>query len=197
MMPLKRLPGTALCFVLVVAWGTPPALAPAEYIVTLDPIKIDSAPGGICVAIDPADPAGVWWWGPGRSGCTTRNTMAQPHQENVTGLAALFHPVDAVVSHTQAIRRMGKLSEERVSVRYDDFDNPLEEVRSDASREMRMDDGVVKTEDKPPHVQHVRFRYRYDSSGNWTERVVSQRLEPIADTQPSNIERRTITYYTE
>lgn len=101
-MSFKRLAGNALCFILVVAWGTPPALAQAEYVVTLDPIRIDSGPGGICIAIDPADRAGVWWWGSGRSGCATRNTMAQPNQESVTGLAVLFHPVDAVVSHTPA-----------------------------------------------------------------------------------------------
>src|SRR6266487_590192 len=82
---------------------------------------------------------------------------------------------------TETVRRMGTLSEERVSVRYDDFDNPVEEVRSDVSREMRMDDGVVKTEDKPSHVQHVRFEYQYDAHGNWTERIVSHRLEPNAD----------------
>ena len=63
------------------------------------------------------------------------------------------------------------------------------------SREMRMDDGVVKTEERPSHVQHVRFEYQYDAHGNWTERVVSQRLEPNADERPSNIERRTISYY--
>jgi hypothetical protein len=97
----------------------------------------------------------------------------------------------------ETVRRMGTWSEERVTVRYDDFDNPVEEVRSDASREMRMDDGVVKTEDKPPHVQHVRFQYQYDAYSNWTERIVSQRLEPNADMRPSNIERRTFTYYTE
>ena len=45
----------------------------------------------------------------------------------------------------EAIRRMGKLSEERVTVYYDDFDNRVEEVRSDVNREMRMDDGVVKS----------------------------------------------------
>ena len=33
--------------------------------------------------------------------------------------------------------------------------------------------------------------------GNWTERIVSQRLEPNTDERPSNIERRTITYYAE
>jgi hypothetical protein len=97
----------------------------------------------------------------------------------------------------ETIRRMGKLSEERVTVRYDDFDNRLEEVRSDVNREMRMDDGVVKTEEKPSHVQHVRFDYRYDVHGNWTERIVRQRMEPNTDELPSNVERRTIVYYAE
>jgi YD repeat-containing protein len=95
----------------------------------------------------------------------------------------------------ETVRRMGTLSEERVTVRYDDFDNPVEEVRSDVNREMRMDDGVVKTEERPSHVQHVRGKYQYDAHGNWTERIVSQRLEPNANERPSNIERRTISYY--
>src|SRR5438128_37163 len=77
----------------------------------------------------------------------------------------------------ESIRRMGKLSEERVTVRYDDFDNPIEEVRLDVSRDMRMDGGAVKTEEGPSHIQHVRFEYRNDAHGNWTERTVRQRME--------------------
>lgn len=95
----------------------------------------------------------------------------------------------------ESIRRMGKLSEERVTVRYDDFDNPVEEVRVDVSRDMRMDDGAVQSEEGPPLVQHVKFEYRYDAHGNWTERIVWQRMEPNTDERPSNVERRTITYY--
>ena len=102
---------------------------------------------------------------------------------------------DAKGHRIEAVRRIGTLSEERVTVRYDDFDNPVEEVRSDVNREMRMDDGVVKTEERPSHIQHVRFEYQYDDHGNWTERIVSQRLEPNADERSSNIERRTISYY--
>ncbi len=101
---------------------------------------------------------------------------------------------DAKGRRVETIRRMGKLSEERVTVRYDDFDNPVEEVRSDVRREMRMDDGVVKTEESPPHVEHVRFEYRYDAHGNWTERIVWQQMEPGTDGRPSNVERRTIEY---
>jgi hypothetical protein len=97
----------------------------------------------------------------------------------------------------ETVRRMGRLSEERVTVRYDDFDNPVEQVRLDVSRDMRMDDGAVKIEEKPSHVQHVRFEYQYDAHGNWTERIVWQRMEPNADERPSNIQRRTITYYGE
>ena len=28
----------------------------------------------LCVAVDPRDAHGVWWWGPGASGCTSRST---------------------------------------------------------------------------------------------------------------------------
>jgi YD repeat-containing protein len=96
---------------------------------------------------------------------------------------------------TESVRRMGKLSEERVTVRYDDFDNPVEQVTSDVTRDRRMDDGAVRSEERPSHVQHVRFGYQYDAYGNWTERIVWQRMEPNADERPSNVERRAITYY--
>ena len=43
--------------------------------------------------------------------------------------------------------------------------------------------------------QHLRFDYQYDAYGYWIERTVSHRLEPNADERPSNIERRTISYY--
>ena len=50
-----------------------------RYIVTSTPLKvIDPAHPGLCVAIDPKDPKGIWWWDAGRSGCTDRSssTMA-------------------------------------------------------------------------------------------------------------------------
>ena len=44
--------------------------------------------------------------------------------------------------------------------------------------------------------REVRQEYKYDSRGNWTERVVSVRYEINPDSQWSNIERREISYYT-
>jgi len=97
----------------------------------------------------------------------------------------------------ETIRRMGTLSEERVTVRYDDFDNPVEQVTIDVGRHMRMDEGRVKSEEQLAHVQHFRFEYQYDARGNWTERIVWLRMEPNTDERPSSLERRTIVYFTE
>jgi len=97
----------------------------------------------------------------------------------------------------ESVRRMGQLSEERLTIRYDDFDNPVEQVTAHLSREMRMDGGTLKSEDRPSHVQHVRFEYQYDAHRNWTERIAWQLMEPSTNERPLNVERRTIVYYTE
>lgn len=49
------------------------ALAPASrYVVTASPIRVIH-PGhpGLCVAVEPGNPRGVWWWDPGPEGCST------------------------------------------------------------------------------------------------------------------------------
>jgi hypothetical protein len=88
---------------------------------------------------------------------------------------------DAKRRRIESVRRMGQLSEERVTFRYDDYHNPVEQVRVDLSRDMRYRRGAVKVENTPSHVQHIRFEYQYDSCGNWTEQVVWQRTGPDAD----------------
>ena len=44
-----------------------------RYLVTATPIEVGGGPR-LCVAVDASDPAGLWWWGPGRTGCATRST---------------------------------------------------------------------------------------------------------------------------
>jgi YD repeat-containing protein len=95
----------------------------------------------------------------------------------------------------ETLRRMGQLSEERTICGYDDHDNPVEQLTVDRSREMRIEDGAVTIEEKPPLSRRVRFEYRYDEYGNWIERVVWVRTDPNPEDRRSNIERRTITYY--
>jgi hypothetical protein len=46
-----------------------------RYIVSATPVKIfEGRHPGVCVAVDPTDVKGVWWWEPGRSGCASRST---------------------------------------------------------------------------------------------------------------------------
>jgi len=57
------------------SFGSPELSAPAaaRYLVTTEPIVVGH---GIeqCVALDPLSTDGVWIWGPGRTGCSTRST---------------------------------------------------------------------------------------------------------------------------
>jgi len=93
-------------------------------------------------------------------------------------------------------RRIGSLSEERTTFRYDDQDNPIDEISEVHSRDMDIDDaGVVHAKEEEPRVQHLCFDYQYDAQGNWTERIVWVRTGPQSEFRCSNIERRTITYY--
>src|SRR5688500_13556002 len=46
-----------------------------RYLVTVAPIQVlDARHPGLCIAVNPADPHGVWWWEPGPSGCSSRTT---------------------------------------------------------------------------------------------------------------------------
>jgi hypothetical protein len=75
----QTLPGGA--FVQRVAWllisvaaAGCATIAPPRYLVTKAPFEFLSRHPGFCVAVDPSDPQGVWWWEPGRDGCASRST---------------------------------------------------------------------------------------------------------------------------
>jgi len=77
-------------------------------------------------------------------------------------------------------------------------EEPIEEAAEDRNREAEFDEnGAVHYTPDRVNVQHNRFDFLYDVHGNWTERVVSYRLEPNPDFQRSNVERSAITYYAE
>lgn len=57
-----------------------------RYVVTASPIDVGVGSGGLCVAVDPSDPQGVWWWQPGKD-CSSRSTGPR-----------VFHAEEAVVA---------------------------------------------------------------------------------------------------
>jgi hypothetical protein len=48
--------------------------SPPRYAVTALPLDVGVRPVMFCLAIDPNEPSGLWWWEPGPSGCTSRST---------------------------------------------------------------------------------------------------------------------------
>lgn len=67
-----------LALVGLLSVGCRPASTPAEaqgrYIVTAEPINVGIGRSRFCIAADPADPHGAWWWEPGPTGCSSRST---------------------------------------------------------------------------------------------------------------------------
>jgi hypothetical protein len=69
------------------ATSRPQPSAP-RYLVTESPIDVGRGIG-LCIAVDPADQRGIWWWGPGATGCDSRSTGP-----------GLFHADEATVSQS-------------------------------------------------------------------------------------------------
>ena len=59
-----------------------------RYLVTEQAIDVGVGTG-LCVAVDPSDRRGIWWWEPGQSGCASRSTGP-----------GVFHAEEARVSQT-------------------------------------------------------------------------------------------------
>jgi hypothetical protein len=111
-------------------------------------------------------------------------------------LSTTTYAYDAKDRILQRRTRMGELGEYRTTFRYDDRDNPIEEIHEDISREMQIDDaGVLHAAKEKSSTQNARLDYTYDAQGNWLERVVWSRLESNPNFERSNITRREITYY--
>jgi hypothetical protein len=66
-------PGIIASLLIVALWSGVPSAQQRRYVVTAEPLHLDLPTNPLCIAIDPADPQGVWWWEPGSS-CRNRRT---------------------------------------------------------------------------------------------------------------------------
>jgi YD repeat-containing protein len=104
-------------------------------------------------------------------------------------LTATTYDYDAAGRVVERRMQLADIAEHRTTWRYDAHDNRVEESNEENSRELQVDEQGNRTEvSQDSHRRDLRFVYRYDDRGNWTERVVS------ANSRPSNIERREIVY---
>jgi YD repeat-containing protein len=110
--------------------------------------------------------------------------------------AAMTYVYDEKGRVRERTMRMGGLSEERTTFRYNDHDDATDELSEHHTRDAHVDDnGVLQTRNEMRRTAHTRFDYQYDEQGNWTEQVVWIQSDLRPDFQRSNIIRRTITYY--
>jgi hypothetical protein len=94
-----------------------------RYIVTSTPLKvIDPAHPGLCIAIDPNDPKGVWWWDAGRSGCTDRSSS--------TMAADRASVARATAGTVDASFQVGLVSGRNLQVRLEAFDGRIRDTIS-------------------------------------------------------------------
>jgi hypothetical protein len=94
-----------------------------RYIVTSTPLKlIDPAHPGLCIAIDPNDPKGVWWWDAGRSGCADRSSS--------TMAADRASVARATAGTVDASFQVGLVSGRNLQVRLEAFDGRIRDTIS-------------------------------------------------------------------
>ena len=85
----------ALLGLLLVACRSAPASPPVpRYLVTSAPIDVGVHSRGLCVAVDPTDSHGIWWWEPGRTGCSSRSTGPGVFRADAATVAARAATID-------------------------------------------------------------------------------------------------------
>jgi YD repeat-containing protein len=135
------------------------------------------------------------------------NAPAEERTEALAVFEQLFSPHKPMWSTTygydergrQITRRtvMAGMQDDRMTLEYDEYDNSIRQIEERTGDELVADEsGNLQTANPKSFRHEVRYEYKYDSHGNWTERVVSVRYETNPDFQRSNVERREIIYYT-
>ena len=144
---------------------------------------------------------------PFRIAQTLENAPAQERAADAAILAQLFNPDRVMWSTTYRYDDRGRRIECSTSMwalhtdhsiwEYDEHDNAIRTIHDDTvSGDLQADEsGNLQRVSPKSFRREGRLEYKYDSHGNWTERVVSARYEVNPEFQRSNIERRTIMYY--
>jgi len=93
---------------------------------------------------------------------------------------------------------MGPLGGDRKTMAYNDHGDQIEEVFEHDRREYGLDD-EGRLSDAPTKESvsrsEARFRYDYDTHGNWVMRTIESRGGTDQDFTQSSVERRTVSYF--
>jgi hypothetical protein len=134
------------------------------------------------------------------------NTSPDEREATAAALAQMFGAQKSSITSTYRYDDAGRqierstsmygLSEERTTCDYDEHDNPVFEVEERTTSDLQAGaSGNLQRGLPKSYRREIRYDYKYDAHGNWTERTVSGRYENNPDFQLSAIERREIRYY--
>ena len=116
------------------------------------------------------------------------------------GAARQLHRYDKQGCRIETRSQLGPLGGHRKTMAYNDHGDQTEEVFEHETREHAMDD-QGRLSDSPTKESakrsEARFRYIYDTRGNWVEKVIEGRGGVDQDFTVSSIERRLLAYYDE
>jgi YD repeat-containing protein len=108
------------------------------------------------------------------------------------------HAYDEHGSRIETRSNMGPLGFDRKTVTFNEYGDPLVEVHEHEEREFGIDEeGRIADTPSRENVSRseARFRYEYDSQGNWLSKTVESRSGSEDELSLSAVERRTITYF--
>lgn len=138
-----------------------------------------------------------------------RELVAELNAEQLATVRKLFgatepirqlHRYDEQGRRTETRSQLGPLGGHRKTVAYNDHGDQIEEVSECETREYAIDDqGRLSDSSTKESVtrSEARFRYNYDTRGNWVEKVIEGRGGMDQDFAVSSIERRLLAYYGE
>jgi len=108
------------------------------------------------------------------------------------------HSYDGQGHRVKTRLNMGPLAVDSKTVTYNEHGDPILEVDDHEGREFAIDDEGQAT-DSPTRESvsrsETRFRYDYDSQGNWVSKTIEGRSRTEDEFTLSAVERRTITYF--
>jgi hypothetical protein len=107
-----------------------------RYVVTASPIDVRVG-SGLCIAVDPSDPKGVWWWQPGKD-CSSRSTGPM-----------VFHAEDAALVSSDGRETVDIRFRVPVKRRPNSSELPFVDVS------LRLEGGLLRAEATGSHVATV------------------------------------------
>jgi hypothetical protein len=108
------------------------------------------------------------------------------------------HAYDEKGCRVETRFNLGPLGSDRKTVKYNEHGDPVVELGEHEERECAVDDeGRIDDSSARETVRRseTRFRYEYDSQGNWVSKTVEGCAGTEGEFALSAVERRTITYF--